>query len=85
MLEVNRIYCGNCLELMKEIDNESIDLIVTDPPYNTGMNSKVTSPVNHPSVGFNSNKTAKKPRLFGFFNDNMSKEQYQEFVNNTSK
>lgn len=25
---------GNCLELMKTLDDESIDLIVTDPPYN---------------------------------------------------
>ena len=25
--------CGDCLELMKEIPNESIDLIITDPPY----------------------------------------------------
>lgn len=25
--------CGDCLELMKKIKDESIDLIVTDPPY----------------------------------------------------
>ena len=24
---------GDCLELMKDIQNESIDLVVTDPPY----------------------------------------------------
>lgn len=35
MLEVNKIYNGNCLELMKRIPNLSIDLIVTDPPYPT--------------------------------------------------
>jgi len=33
MLELNKIYCGDCLEIMKEIDNKSIDLILTDPPY----------------------------------------------------
>lgn len=27
--------CGDCLEIMKDIPNESIDLIVTDPPYRT--------------------------------------------------
>lgn len=35
--------CGDCLELMKEIPNESIDLIITDPPYlhiKGGMKSK---------------------------------------------
>ena len=26
---------GDCLEMMKDIPNESIDLIVTDPPYHT--------------------------------------------------
>lgn len=30
MIEIKQ---GDCLELMKEINNESIDLIVTDPPY----------------------------------------------------
>ena len=28
------IYCGDILDKMKLIDDESIDLIVTDPPYN---------------------------------------------------
>ena len=33
MLEVNKIYNMDCLEGMKMIDDGSIDLIVTDPPY----------------------------------------------------
>jgi len=33
MLELNKIYCGDCLELMKQIDDNSIDLTVTSPPY----------------------------------------------------
>lgn len=33
MLEINQIYNGDCLELMKSIPDGSIDLIVTDPPY----------------------------------------------------
>jgi len=37
MLELNRIYCGNCLELFSKLDKESIDLIVTSPPYNVGI------------------------------------------------
>lgn len=32
-LEVNNIYLGDCLELVKELDKKSIDLIITDPPY----------------------------------------------------
>jgi len=33
MLELNKIYCGDCLKVMKEIDNNSIDSIITSPPY----------------------------------------------------
>lgn len=33
MLETNQIYCGSCIEILKEIDNESINCIVTSPPY----------------------------------------------------
>ena len=33
MIEPNRIYLGDCLELMKEIDDKSIDLICCDLPY----------------------------------------------------
>lgn len=33
MLDLNKIYCGDCLEVMKSIDDNSIDLTVTSPPY----------------------------------------------------
>ncbi len=33
MIDVNKIYCGNCVNLMKDIDDEIIDLVVTSPPY----------------------------------------------------
>lgn len=35
MLETNKLYMGDTLELIKEIKNESVDLIITDPPYKT--------------------------------------------------
>ena len=30
---INKIILGDCLEVMKDIPNDSIDLIVTDPPF----------------------------------------------------
>jgi len=30
---INKIICGDCLEVMKEMPDKSIDAIVTDPPY----------------------------------------------------
>lgn len=33
MLEINKIYNGNSLNLLKEIDDNSIDMVLTSPPY----------------------------------------------------
>jgi site-specific DNA-methyltransferase (adenine-specific) len=35
MLELNKIYCGDCLEVMKGIPDKSIDMILCDLPYGT--------------------------------------------------
>ena len=32
----HKIICGDCVEELKNINSESIDLIVTDPPFNIG-------------------------------------------------
>ncbi len=32
-IETNKIYCGDCLEIMREMDDNSIDMVLTDPPY----------------------------------------------------
>ena len=32
-MEIDKIYLGDCLELMKEIPDGSVDLVVTSPPY----------------------------------------------------
>lgn len=33
MLEVNKIYCGDCRDLMKELPDKSVDFCFADPPY----------------------------------------------------
>lgn len=33
-MEINKIYFGDCIKLMKKIKDESVDLIIADPPYN---------------------------------------------------
>lgn len=33
-MEVNRILCGDCLELFKGVPDGSVDVVVTSPPYN---------------------------------------------------
>ena len=38
MLEKNEIYCMDCLEGIKKLNSESVDLILMDPPY--GLNKE---------------------------------------------
>jgi len=40
VLEKNKIYCGKAEELLGEIDTNSVDLIVTDPPYGLSFMGK---------------------------------------------
>ena len=40
LLEINKIHCGDCLDLLKDIDDDSVDAIVTDPPYELGFMGK---------------------------------------------
>ena len=32
-MKINKIYQGDCLDIMKDIPDKSIDLVLTDPPY----------------------------------------------------
>ncbi len=34
-MNTSKLYKGDCLEVMKLISNESVDAIITDPPYGT--------------------------------------------------
>lgn len=53
------IRCGDALELFSEIESQSVDLIVADPPYNLGKNYEN----NHDLVGFDEYLTFSKKWL----------------------
>jgi len=38
-LNINAIYNGDCLELMKKIPDETVDMVLTDPPYGIAFRS----------------------------------------------
>lgn len=40
MLEPGRIYLGDCRELFRRLDDESVDLVVADPPFGISYNGK---------------------------------------------
>ena len=33
MTELNEIYKGNCIDLVKDLKDKSIDCVITSPPY----------------------------------------------------
>ena len=35
-MEADKIICGDCLEVMKDLPDNSVDLVLTDPPYGIG-------------------------------------------------
>jgi len=39
-MKMNKIYSGDCLELIKNINDESIDCIITDPPFGCNASMK---------------------------------------------
>jgi len=43
MLETNHIYCINCLQGLKKLNDESVDCIITDPPYGVSQRGKKIS------------------------------------------
>ena len=47
---INKILCGDCLDLMKGIPDKAVDLVLTDPPYGASYAS-------NPIVGKNKKKS----------------------------
>ena len=40
-MKTNQIIKGNCIDSMKKIDEKSVELVLTDPPYNISGKSKL--------------------------------------------
>lgn len=70
-MEINRIYNEDCLETMKRIPDNSIDCVVTSPPYNKSSWS-LNQNINN---GF---KTKSRKIKYGEFEDNLDPEDYEK-------
>ncbi len=44
ILELGKIHQGDCIELLKQIPDNSVDLIFADPPYNLQLNGELYRP-----------------------------------------
>lgn len=70
MLELNKIYQMDCLEGLKLLDDNSIDLIITSPPYNKGINGKTNKgEIWNKTIDYNDDIS----------NDSMPEEEYQKW------
>lgn len=69
----NQIVCGDCLEVMRELPSNSIDLVVTSPPYNLK-----NSTGNGMKAGTKSGRWANNPLQNGYahHNDEMPHDKY---------
>lgn len=36
-MEVNKVYLGDCIEIMRTLPDASVDLVFADPPFNIGI------------------------------------------------
>ncbi len=70
----NKFICGDSLQMMKQIPDESIDLIVTSPPYNI----KNSSGNGLSTIGTKNSKWARAALSEGYdnYNDNILHEEY---------
>src|SRR3990167_6579187 len=56
MLELNKIYTGDCLEIMRDMPDKCVDLVLTDPPY--GLNFRSARPSEDKKKDFIANDKA---------------------------
>lgn len=75
----NKIICGDSLDVLKIIPNESIDLVVTSPPYNLNIRK-----INTNSKSWNGKWNNSKLQSAGYdsHNDSMPEPKYIEWQKN---
>ena len=71
--ELNKIYAMDCLEGLKQLPDESVDLVVTSPPYNKHSANRKTN---------NSDSWTKANIDYGVYKDDMPENEYQEWQKN---
>ena len=63
-----KIYNADCLEVMKDMPDKSVDLVVTSPPYNKGYYDKHKPP--------KTDIWKQRNICYGDFKDNLEPKEY---------
>ena len=50
-IEVNNVYVSDCLPFMQGMDSNSVDMVLTSPPYDNLRNMMVIPLISSPSQG----------------------------------
>ena len=79
MIEINRIYNEDCLKTLKKIEDNSIDLIITSPPYN--KNAYATDK----GISLSWSNLRGRQIAYDNYNDDMPQEQYDDWQRNVLK
>ncbi len=86
---MNKIICGDCLEVMKGLPDKSINLIIADPPYNIGKADWDKIPNYIEWLG---NRLLEMQRVlkdngsfYLFHNDFLQMVEIQDWINKNSK
>lgn len=74
MIELNKIYNEDCLETLRRIEDDSIDLIVTSPPYNKGHYADKNARQSNVWSNLNGRKIA-----YDVFSDDMPPQEYESW------
>ena len=59
-----KLYNGDCIEIMKKFKDNSVDLIITSPPYNLGGSFHTAN---------------NRMKAYNLYSDNMPEEEYQKW------
>ena len=63
----NKILCGDCVEVMKKMPDNSVDLVITSPPYNMGGKSLGHQP-----------RSKVSDKHYDIYCDNLLPEEYKK-------
>lgn len=72
MLEINKIHQGDCIEGLRKLNEESVDLVITDPPYNSEKKM---------GKSFRPNSKNQLSQMEWFMYDQMSSRGYLNWLN----
>ena len=62
---INKIHCADCLEFMKDIPDKSVDLVLTDPPYESLNRWKGIGTTARMGLGRKDSKSYNPSKFFG--------------------